>query len=287
MSFFLTPRQRSQRLRPWELVEQACRNVLCRPWTLAKSVALPSLLTILLLTVQPFAANILPLLGTLTEILLYLPFALVGLGWYRAILQSGKTTTHPLLPRLSKWSLQFVALWMLACAAVDETFFLLWNMSFLLVEYTNTAHSNTGTLAVVYVSLLLGVCLLIYIVARLSMVLCGAARSQPVTPRASWRMTRGQGGQIVTAGVVLLLPLLIGVSVSTAVLADLALELQRVVALQHGLPAAFAFLVGSRFLLWNAFALIAAALTAALLASAYRQLENQAGDSNRIADCFD
>lgn len=286
MSFFLTPSHRSQQLHRWELVEQTYRNVLCRPWTLARSIALPSLLTILLLAVQPFAANILPLLGTLTEVLLYLPFALVSLGWCRAILRNGKTT-HPRIPRISKWTLQFVALWMLASSAVDETFFLLWNMTCLLVEYTNTAHSSTGSPAVLYVSLLLVVCLLMYIVARLSMVLCGAASGQPVTPRVSWRMTRGQGGQIVTAGVVLLLPLLIGVSVSTAVLADLALQLQRVVAVQHGLPAAFAFLVGSRFLLWNAFALIAAALTAALLASATRQLEIQAGASNRMTDCFD
>jgi hypothetical protein len=54
----------------------------------------------------------------------------------------------------------------------------------------------------------------------------------------------------------------------------------------HGLPAAFAFILGSRLLLFNTAPLVAAAVIMALLTAVYRQLERQLGSANDIVERF-
>lgn len=203
-----------ERLAIGRLVGGAYREVLSRPLRLAKALALPLGLALLLAILGPFLADSHPRTGLVLYLAGFLPFILLSILWHRRVLLDLGAETPDAAVTLRRLAatlgystlvggLVFLPLLLIVAAYYGPSFGI---SPFPNVHWIPGAvFSLPGSIVVILACLALG-----YPASRLSLVFPATALGQRCGLRESWRLTAGHGRPLYGAAVAT------GVSVTAA-----------------------------------------------------------------------
>lgn len=181
------------RLPVWATVREAYGIVLKAPELLLRAIAIPLLLSILLLGVTT-AMPPLPLVSFIFAIAGLAPYAIFGVAWCRLTLLGPEAGRPLLFPSWAPCHWRYLGF--LVAQAVIISGLLVPPIIMGTIQATNPANPSSVLLlfALSELAVVVGV---VYLAARLSFVFPAAAAGEKYTWRHAWAHTRGQGMRLL------------------------------------------------------------------------------------------